>query len=69
VLVGVAQKGHDLVLFSRVERPSEHFAARRFDFRNERRELLTLTASDKDGEAFGCKLFGDLAADKGLRRR
>src|ERR1700722_12803329 len=64
VLVGVAQKGHDLVFLSCVKRPPKHFAARRLDFPNKRRELLALAASDKDGETFGREFPGDLAADK-----
>ena len=64
MLVRVTQKGHDLVLLSRVERPSEHFAARRLDFLDQRRELLALTAPDEDRETLGRKFLGDLAADK-----
>src|SRR6266436_9644800 len=64
VLVGVAQEGHHLVLLSRVERPPEYLSVRRLDFLDERRELFTLTSSDKDRKTFGRKFLGDLSADE-----
>src|SRR6202140_2681011 len=64
VLVGVAQEGPHLVLLSRVERPAEHFAARRLDLLDQRRELLALAASDKDRKTFGSKFLRNLTTDK-----
>ena len=64
VLVRVAQEGHDLGFLSCVQWSPEHLAARRLDFPNERRKLLALAASDKDGETFGREFLGNLAADE-----
>src|SRR5271154_2022899 len=63
VLVGVLQKCGQLVLLARVERPRRNFAAACFDLRDQRRELVALPPSRKNGKAFGRKFFGDRATD------
>jgi hypothetical protein len=62
--VGVGKEFDHLILLPCVQRSAKYLAAGRFDLLDQRRELFSLTAADKDSEAFGREFLGDLAADE-----
>jgi len=64
VLVGVVEKGGDLLLLARVERPRHDRSARRLDVLHQWLELRAVTPAGEHGESLGCEFLGDFGADK-----
>jgi hypothetical protein len=52
-LIGIRQERDDLLLFARVERPTEDAAARYFDLLDQWCEFATIAPPDEQGKAFG----------------
>src|SRR5262249_37624814 len=62
-LIGIREKGDDLLLLARVQGAGENRAARGLDFLHQRSKLVAIAPADEHREAFCRKFLGDLGAD------
>jgi stress-induced morphogen len=64
VSIGCAQEGGDVVLLAGIKPARDDLAARGFDGRDERRELLGVAATGKNRESFRREFLRDRGADE-----
>ncbi len=63
MLVGVVEKGRDLVFLPRVERARDNRSAGGLDIPDQRLELGAVAPACEHGKSFGGEFLGDLGAD------
>ena len=59
----IMEEGDDLIFLPRIERTADDFSAAGLNLRNQRRELVSISASGENRKTFGRKFLRDRRAD------